>query len=259
MLPRAPFGIEALDAMLGGGVVRGSATVIEGAPGTGKTTLGLQFIVSGIEQFGEPGLVITFEEFPAQYYHDALNFGWDLKKYEGQGLLRVIFTDPRTVLDGLTEVGGGIENLIDEMGIKRCLVDSLTHFEYAVGEDEDLREVENDFIAALKREGVTAMLLRENSNLLGGTHSLSQAPFIADNYIILRYVEIDSAISKAILVLKMRGSQHDKAIHQFAITDRGIEILGKFLGRQGVMSGSPIKTDAEAFVEVFSGLAKRKK
>ncbi len=258
MLPRTPFGIEALDAMIDGGVVRGSTTVVEGAPGTGKTTLGIEFIVNGIEKFKEPGLILTFEEFPAQYYHDALNFGWDLKKYEADGMLQIIFTDPETVIKELNEVGGGIEKLIDECGIKRCLVDSLTHFEYALESIDDLREVEHEFISALKREGVTALLLRENSNLLGDTNSLSQAPFIADNYFLLRYVEIASAISKAILVLKMRGSQHDKAIHQFVIGRRGIEIQSKFLGQRGVMSGSPVKTDADTFVEIFSRSTKRK-
>jgi circadian clock protein KaiC len=259
MLERAAFGIEALDRMIDGGVVKGSATVVEGAPGTGKTTLGMQFIVNGIEQFNEPGLIITFEEFPSQYYHDALNFGWDLKKYEEQGLLKIIFSDPSSVVKEVEELGGTIETLIDEMGVKRCLVDSLTHFEYAADESEDLREMEFGFISSLKREGVTALLLRENSNLLGDTSSLSQAPFIADNYFILRYVEIDSAISKAILVLKMRGSQHAKDIRQFHIGPKGITIMEKFIGRQGVMSGSPVKTDADTFVEAFSAIAKRKK
>jgi len=258
MLPRAPFGIEALDQMISGGLVKGNATVVEGAPGTGKTTLGMQFIVNGIEKYGEPGLIITFEEFPAQYYHDALNFGWDLRKYEEQGLLKVIFSDPATVLEGIEEVGGQIETLIDEMGIKRCLVDSLTHFEYAADEEEGLRELEFNFISSLKREGITSLLLRENNNLLGDTNSMSQAPFIADAFMILRYVEIDSAISKAMLMLKMRGSQHDKGIRQFRIGPTGIEIQDRFVGRQGVMSGSPIKTDADAFVEAFASLARRK-
>ncbi len=258
MLERVAFGIEALDKMIDGGVVRGSATVVEGAPGTGKTTLGMQFIVNGIEKFQEPGLILTFEEFPSQYYHDALNFGWDLKKYEDQGLLKIIFSDPTTVASEVEELGGALETLIDEMGIKRCLVDSLTHFEYAAEEPDELREMENGFISSLKREGITSLLLRENSNLLGDTSSLSQAPFIADNYFILRYVEIDSAISKAILVLKMRGSQHAKDIRQFHIAKGGIEIMDKFLGRQGVMSGSPVKTEGDAFVEAFSAIAKRK-
>jgi len=258
MLPRTPFGIKALDEMMDGGAVRGSATVVEGAPGTGKTTLGMQFIVNGIEQHQEPGLILTFEEFPSQYYHDALKFGWDLKKYEEQGMLRVVFTEPASAIRGLADLGGGIENIIDEMGIKRCLVDSLTHFEYTVDDADTLRTAEFEFISALKREGVTSLLLRENGNLLGDTRSLSQAPFIADNYILLRYVEIDSAISKALLVLKMRGSRHEKSIRQFVITNRGIELMDKFQGQQGVMSGSPVKTNAQIFVEAFSGSARRK-
>ncbi len=258
MLERSPFGIPVLDKMIDGGVVRGSATVIEGAPGTGKTTLGIQFIVNGIERFQEPGLIITFEEFPSQYYHDALNFGWDLRKYEEQGMLKIIFSDPEGVAREVEELGGSLETLIDEMGIKRCLVDSLTHFEYAAEEQSELREMEYNFINSLKREDITAIFLRENNNLLGDTSSLSQAPFIADNFFILRYVEIDSSISKAILVLKMRGSQHAKDIRQFHITSKGIEIMDKFVGRQGVMSGSPVKTDADAFLEVFAPGAKKK-
>jgi circadian clock protein KaiC len=163
MLERSPFGIEALDKMIGGGVVKGSATVVEGAPGTGKTTLGMQFIVNGIEKFQEPGLILTFEEFPSQYYHDALNFGWDLKKYEEQGMLKIIFSDPSTVASEVEELGGGLETLIDEMGIKRCLVDSLTHFEYAAEESDDLREMEYDFITSLKREGITSPTITSSS------------------------------------------------------------------------------------------------
>ena len=75
MLERSPFGIEALDEMTKGGLIKGSSNIVEGAPGTGKTTLGIQFIVNGILQYNDPGLILTFEEFPAQYYHDALNFG----------------------------------------------------------------------------------------------------------------------------------------------------------------------------------------
>ncbi len=258
MLERSPFGITALDKMIDGGVVRGSATVIEGAPGTGKTTLGIQFIVNGIERFQEPGLIITFEEFPSQYYHDALNFGWDLRKYEEEGMLKIIFSEPEGVLREMEELGGTLETLIDEMGIKRCLVDSLTHFEYAAEEEDQLREMEYTFINSLKREDITALFLRENNNLLGDTSSLSQAPFIADNFFILRYVEIDSSISKAILVLKMRGSQHAKDIRQFNITSNGIEIMEKFVGRQGVMSGSPVKTDADTFLEVFAPASLKK-
>lgn len=251
MLERSPFGIEALDKMTNGGLIKGSSNIVEGAPGTGKTTLGVQFIVNGIEKYKDPGLILTFEEFPAQYYHDALNFGWDLKKYEDEGMLKIIFTTPEDAVEELEEIGGKLETAIDEMGIKRCLIDSLTHFEYEADNEHDLREMEFDFMTSLKREGLTSLLLRENNNLLGQTNSISQAPFISDSYFILRFVEIESSISKALLILKMRGSQHDKDIRQFTIENSGIVIKDKFIGREGIMSGIPIKTAADAFMDLF--------
>ncbi len=251
MLSRSHFGIDKMDQMLGGGFISGSSNLVEGAPGTGKTTFGLQFIVNGIQKFKEPGLIITFEEFPSQYYRDANNFGWDLKKFEDEGLLKIVFTNPETALEEIEEIGGKLETLIDEMGIKRCLIDSLTHFEYAVEDEDELREVEFDFITSLKRENLTSILLRENDNLLGQTDSISQAPFLADSYLILRYVEIDSAVSKALLVLKMRGSRHAKDIRRFEITRNGCEVSDKFLGQEGILSGIPKKTAADAFMDAF--------
>ena len=99
---------------------------------------------------------------------------------------------------------------------------------------------------------MTSILLRENDSLLGPvTQVSSKIPFIVDSYIILRYVEIDSAIEKAICMLKMRGSDHQKDIRCFKITPRGIEVEQKFRGREGIMSGITHSTPQDAFVNVF--------
>lgn len=251
MIERSPFGSPEIDSLLGGGFVRGSANIIEGAPGTGKTTLGMQYIVQGARKYGEPGLILTFEEFPSQYYHDALGFGWDLHKLEEEGLLKIIFTQPDEAFSELDELGGKIETMIDEMGIKRCLIDSLTHFEAQSTDQHELRHLEYQFLTSLKREGLTSVLLRENDNLLGQTSSLSQAPFLSDSYTILRYVEIDSAISKAMVVLKMRGSQHVKDIREFRITSHGVELCEKFADQEGILSGTPLRAEASAFLSAF--------
>jgi circadian clock protein KaiC len=249
---RAPFGIKALDKMISGGLLAGSANLLEGAPGTGKTTLAMQFIYSGITQHKEPGLIITFEEFPQQYYHDALQFGWDFKKLEAEGSLKIVFSDPQTALDEFSKVDGQFVTLIEEHGIKRVVVDSITHFESLAIDPFELREIERKFINALKRETVTSILLRENDSLLGSvTQVTSKVPFIVDSYMILRYVEIDSVIEKAICVLKMRGSDHQKDIRCFRITPRGIEVEAKFSGREGIMSGITHSTPQDAFVNVF--------
>jgi len=249
---RTPSGIDGFDKMVFGGLLQGSANLIEGAPGTGKTTLAMQFIFNGIVQHNEPGLIITFEEFPQQYYHDALQFGWDLKKMEDEGKLKIIFSDPHTALEEMENMEGEFVTVIEELGVKRVAVDSMTHFEQLTTDSHDLRDIEAKFVNALKRERVTSILLRENDCLLGQiTHATSKIPFIVDTYILLRYVEIDSEIQKALCILKMRGSNHQKDIRCFNITDKGIEVVDKFSGREGIMSGITRHTPQDAFVNVF--------
>ncbi len=244
-------GIKGLDEMLFGGFLPQTANLVEGAPGTGKTTIGMQFIYNGITQFDEPGLIITFEEFPQQYYHDAAAFGWDFEQLEKDGKLRVIMTSPEVTRLDVESVGGMIETAVTEMGARRLLVDSITHFERLTQDPVELRSLEYSFINALKREGLTSLLTRESPTLLGeAPEGDSDIAFVVDSYLLLRYVEIESTIRKALLVLKMRGSDHAKDIRQFEITDHGVEVRSKFEGREGIMSGSPRRM-ADSFVEAF--------
>ncbi|MDR2693336.1 MAG: hypothetical protein LBB74_03870 [Chitinispirillales bacterium] len=249
---RVPFGIKSLDAMICGGLLESSANLIEGAPGTGKTTLGMQFIYNGITMYGEPGLILTFEEFPQQYYHDAMRFGWDLKKLEDEGKLKVIFSDPETALSEFDKPDGRFVALLEELGAKRVVVDSMTHFEPLAQDPGERRDLERRFINALKREGATSILLRENDSLLGNLSQItSKIPFIVDTYALLRYVEIDSAIEKALCFLKMRGSDHLKEIRCFSVTDKGIEVSSKFSGKEGIMSGITHSKPQDAFMDAF--------
>ncbi len=249
---RVKTGIEEFDSMVNGGFIDGTAIVIEGAPGTGKTTIAMQFIYNGILKYDEPGIIITFEEFPQQYYHDALQLGWDLKKLEAAGKLKVIFSDPETALGEIEDMNGGFVNLIEEMGAKRLIVDSMTHFESLSENITELRDIETRFVNSLKREGVTSLLLRENDALLGQISTVgSKIPFIVDAYILLRYVEVDSTIKKALTIMKMRGSYHDKDIRQYDTTDHGIEVEEKFFGHEGIMSGITHRKPQDAFMNVF--------
>ena len=249
-MDRVQTGINGLDEMLGGGFVKETANLIEGAPGTGKTTLGMQFIYNGIVKYNEPGIIITFEEFPRQYYYDAAAFGWDFKELEKQGLLKVIMTSPEVSKLDISSVGGMIEQNIDQMGARRVVVDSMTHFSRLTQDPVELRSLEFDFINALKRERLTSVLTRESPVLLGESTEDSSIGFVVDSYVILRYVEIESAIRKALLVLKMRGSDHAKDIRQYDILDNGLEVQSRFEGQEGILSGSPRRM-ADSFVEAF--------
>ncbi len=250
-MERVKTGVTGLDEMLRGGLIPQTATLVEGAPGTGKTTLGMQFIHCGITLYNEPGIILTFEQFPSQYYRDANNFGWDFKRLEQEGKLRIIMTSPEVSQAYLEEAGGQIEELAREMGARRILVDSITHFERLARDPVQLRQMIYSFINGLKREGLTAVLTRESPVLLGEAEGMDESvPFLVDTYILLRYVEMESAIRKALLVLKMRGSDHDKDIRQFTITDHGIEVQSRFEGQEGIMSGSPRRM-ADSFVQAF--------
>ena len=250
-MERVKTGIPGLDEMLSGGFLPRTANLVEGAPGTGKSTLGMQFIHHGIAVCGEPGLILTFEQFPQQYYTDAARFGWDFRQMEEEGKLRVIMTSPEVTSADLEQVGGRIESLVKETGARRILVDSLSHFERLAEDPARLRQITYGFINGLKREGLTAVLTRESHALLGeADHKEDKFAFLVDSYVLLRYVEIESAVRKAILILKMRGSDHDKGIYQVEVTTRGIEVRSPFEGREGIMSGSPRRM-VDSFVEAF--------
>jgi circadian clock protein KaiC len=250
-MKRVKTGTPGLDDMLMGGFLPQTANLVEGAPGTGKSTLGMQFVYHGIVAYGEPGVILTFEEFPQQYYRDAASFGWDFRQLEREGQLRVVMTSPEVGRVGLEEVGGRIEHLVREIGAKRILVDSLSHFERISDEPASLRRIAYSFVNGLKREGLTAVLTRESQALLGDADGSDDAfAFMVDSYTLLRYVEIESAVHRALLVLKMRGSDHDKGIRQFEITSRGLEVHAPFEGREAIMSGSPRRM-VDSFVKAF--------
>jgi circadian clock protein KaiC len=251
-MERVKTGVPGLDDILHGGLVPQTATLVEGAPGTGKTTLGMQFIHHGIMARNEPGLILTFEQFPQQYYRDAAAFGWNFRQLEEEGKLKIIMTSPEVSRLDLEVTGGKVEHLARTMGARRILVDSLSHFERLTDDPVQLRQMVYGFINGLKREGLTAVLTRESPALLGDAESYDEGlAFLVDAYILLRYVEMESTLHKALLVLKMRGSDHEKDIRQFSITPGGIEVRSRFEGREGIMSGNPRRSMADSFIQAF--------
>ena len=249
---RIPTGIAGLDEMLRGGFLPRSANLVEGAPGTGKSTLGMQFIQHNITANDAPGIILTFEEFPEHYYRDAASFGWDFQAHEAAGKLRVIMTSPEVTRADVKAINGRLEMMVKNMDARCILVDSLSHFEYLTSDPVELRRMVYELINGLKRLGLTAVLTRENAALLGETpESEEDLAFVVDSYTMLRYVEFQSAVHRALLVLKQRGSAHARDIRQYAITNSGVEVRSRFKNTQGIMSGSPTLSNVEAFAAAF--------
>jgi circadian clock protein KaiC len=237
-MSKVTTGCEGLDRMLHGGLVEGYCTVLEGSAGTGKTTLGWQFLLEGCAK-GEPGIAITFEEFPEQWYEHALEHGWDLRAWEDKGLLKIYFSDPQTFLDDLEDIDGRIAGMVEEMHARRILVDSVSHFERLTDDPVLLRQIETELVNALKREGLTSVLLKENPHVLGGwDKGDTRIAFVADAFVTLRYIESQSEVKRGIAVLKMRGSDHDKSIREYRIRTGGVEVGEPFQGLLGLFAGS---------------------
>ncbi len=235
-MERVITGIPNLDEMLDGGFVPQSAILLRGAPGTGKTTFGLQFLLEGVRR-SEAGLFISFEEFPQSLYRDAASVGWNLAEVEESGGLRMIFTSPKVLQQSLATPDSNIVRMIHQFDIRRVVVDSLTHFTQMIADNRELRRTYHQIISAFRREGVTALYLGEEMRSDYTNQERGRLSFVVDTLVMLRYLEFDSAIQRAIVVLKMRSSAHDTAIHGYSIGPDGI-IVGKPLtGKSGLLSG----------------------
>ncbi|MBN1995710.1 MAG: ATPase [Anaerolineae bacterium] len=243
--PRERFslGSTELDEMVGGGLLRGTATLVSGAPGVGKTTLGLQFLIAGIKA-GQSGLMVSFEEFPSSLIRDALQLGWDLNALENEGLFKIIFTSPEVFLGSLKAEDSPLAETLQVLAPQRVVIDSTAHFQRMTDDFPiELRDIYNSLVNALKREGMTSLLLDEAINVVEVQHGrMATLPFVVDTVILLRYVEIDSTMQRAITVMKMRGSTHQKEIRRFEIKKGGLKIREPFSGREGLLSGVTHRT-----------------
>ncbi len=240
---RLSLGNSGLDEMVGGGILEGTATLVSGAPGVGKTTLGIQFLLAGI-QAGQAGLLVTFEEFPTSLIRDALQLGWDLKALEKEGLLQVHFTSPEVFLESLKAEDSHLSMTLRTLAPQRVVLDSAAHFQRLTNNEVELREIYNTMVNAVKREGMTSLLLDEAVNVLQVQQGrMASLPFLVDTVMLLRYVEVDSAMQRAMAVMKMRGSKHQKEIRRFVIKKGGLQIGEPFTGREGILSGMTTRTN----------------
>jgi len=233
---RVTSGIPHLDDLLGGGFIEESAVLVRGAPGTGKTTLGLQFLLEGARR-GEPGLFISFEEFPQSLYRDALSVGWNLPELERAGGLQLLFTSPQVLLTGLSAPDSNLLAAIHANGTRRVVLDSLTHFTQLIPDGHELRLAYHQVISAFRREGITAVYLGEDMRSDYTNREKGRVSFIVDCLVLLRYLEIDSAIQRALLVLKMRSSAHSTTIHRYTIGQGGLAVGQPIEGKTGLLSG----------------------
>lgn len=236
---RAAFGVAGLDGMMEGGIPRGEACLIAGASGTGKTLLAQHFIAAGIQR-REPGVIVTFEETPGQYVSRSKQFGWAFDRWEREGKLGIVYRRPMDLT--VDEVIDDARRAVERVGATRLVLDSISGFELAraPADRSDFRESLYRMVAQFTTQGVTVLMTTEVPEVFGelrfSTHDIS---FLADNIILLRYIEIESELRKVLAVVKMRRSGHDRQLRQYEITGKGAVVGAPFREYTGLLSGVP--------------------
>lgn len=239
MMPsRLSTGVAGLDAMLQGGLRAGDSTLVVGSPGTGKTTLGLHFLAAGVRA-GEPGVLVTFEYLPQQIYEDARRHGIPLREWEEQGLASVVCTTP-DVLVGEVEGRSLLQEIVGDIGAKRLVIDSMAHFKFTMGAPHMLRDQIAGILNHMRLLGVTTLLTHEIAEIVSPSVTLSDwgLEFLVDNVFMLRYVELQGELEKAISVLKFRAGAHDRRYRRLVLADAGMSVESGFEDVENISGGS---------------------
>jgi len=244
---RLSTGIDGLDAMTYGGIPIATATIVAGPSGAGKTVIALQFLVEGLRH-GEPCVYASFQESEHQLRHKARHFGWDLDQSIQKDALAIVHVQP--VEMGLDIVAAEIHQAAARIGARRVVIDSIAELSHAA-----LGPRFPDFlwslVGVLRSDGATVLLTSETEAFFGPAFELARGlSFVADNVVLLRYTELESEIRRALVVVKMRDSDHVKSLVEFEITSRGPSVKGKFSGLTGVLSGAPVPAE-QKFREFF--------
>ena len=215
---RISSGIPALDAMLDDGYWPGAATLVAGPTGSGKTLMGLHFIVSGARR-GEPGVIATLQENPTQLLRVAKGFGWSLTE---QGV-ELLYRSPVDLY--IDQWVYELLATVERTGARRVLIDSLGDLVFAAGDETRYREYLYSLVQRCSRIGVSLLMTFELPDLFQ-VRRLAEVgvSHMSDNVVVLQYLRQPAAIRRTLTVLKTRASLHQPQVREFTITPEGITL-----------------------------------
>ena len=236
---RMKSGLEGLDNLIGGGLERGTSTLIQGAAGTGKSTVSALFCAQAAER-GEHSALFIFDESASTLFSRMDGLNVPLRKYVDAGLIGVQQVDPAELSPG--EFVHAIRRAVEQHHAKIVVVDSLNGYLNAMPDEQFLIAQLHELLTYLGQRGVASVLVAAQHGLMGAQmHAPVDASYLADTVMLLRYFEAEGEVRQAISVVKMRGGEHERTIREFAMKSGRITIGEPLRDYRGVFTGVPEK------------------
>jgi circadian clock protein KaiC len=236
--------IPELDRLLGGGIERGSVTVISGPSGAGKTTLGSVFLEAAGNR-GEKALGYLFEELESDYLYRSGEIDIDIQPLVDSGA--VGFAEVESLTQSSDEFAHHVRTAVENDGVEILMIDGITGYRIGLRGEDSQTELTRELHALcryLKRMGVTVILIDQVENITGDLSATDeQISYLADNILFLRYLEIDGEIQKTVGVLKKRFGDFEQSLRELSISEQGVEVGPKLSGMRGILTGVPERTD----------------
>ena len=225
-----------LDALLGGGVDRGSSVLVLGPAGTGKSLLALTFVQGAVNR-GERAAMFVFDEELGVLYERAKGLNVDLRAMVDTGQLVIEQIDAAELTPG--EFSSRVRRCVEVHGAQTVVIDSLNGYQAAMPGEHALLLHMHELLQYLNRQGSTTFLVVAQHGLVGDMRVPVDVTYLADTVILLRYFEAFGRVRRAISVVKKRTGSHEDTIREFRIGGRGLTLGGPLTNFQGVLSGIP--------------------
>lgn len=240
---RMQSGLDGLDRLLGGGLERGTSTLVQGASGTGKSTIAALFCAHAAEQ-GQHSVLFIFDESVNTLFARLDGLGIPLSRHAKAGRVLVQQVDPAEFSPG--EFAHAVRRAVERDHSVIVVLDSLNGYLHSMPDEKFLIAQLHELLTYLGQRGVASMLVSTQAGLIG-THMSApvDASYLADAVLLLRYFEADGEVRQAISAVKVRGGSHERTIREFSMASGRVAVGEPLREYRGVLSGIPQKISAK--------------
>ncbi|MDJ0277594.1 ATPase domain-containing protein [Sphingomonas sp. 2R-10] len=225
------------NALLGGGIERGSSVLVLGPAGTGKSSIALTFVQTAVAR-GERAAMFVFDEEVGLLIQRARSFGIDLQGMLDSGALILEQVDAAELSPG--EFSSRVRRCVEEHGARTVVIDSLNGYQAAMPGEQALVLHLHEVLQYLNRQGATTFLTVAQHGLVGDMKTPVDVTYLADTVILLRYFEALGRVRRAISIVKKRTGPHENTIREYRISSDGITLGEPLTKFQGVLRGVPV-------------------